>query len=112
MWSKFRTCSHGCQERVRNPMKKIFGYPNKGGLAKNPYNESETLTVSCRVILAWSERVSLYIRQIMILPRKKNRMQPSRAPCSLSDSQAAVILQAPPHILVGTICNKMYLTFY
>jgi len=44
--------------------------PNKGKPAKNLYTTSARLTVSCRVILAWYERVNWYRRRIMELPRE------------------------------------------
>jgi hypothetical protein len=47
----------------------VSGTPSKGGPAKNIYSKSEILTLSCRGTWAWSERVNLYNRQIMILPR-------------------------------------------
>ena len=43
--------------------------PSKGGPAKNLYTKSEGATLSCRVNWAWSERVNLYNRKIMILPK-------------------------------------------
>jgi hypothetical protein len=56
------------------PWWKILSRPplpsNKGEPARNLCSKSERLTFSCRAIWAWPERVSLYGRQIMILPRK------------------------------------------
>jgi hypothetical protein len=53
-----------------------FGHPSKGLPAKNLYTKSERLTLSCRVTWAWSERVSLYNRQIIILLRKTKTVLP------------------------------------
>ena len=59
------------RQRARARVEKIiFGPFSKGRLAKNLYTKSEGMTLSCRVKWAWSERVNLYSRQIMILPRK------------------------------------------
>jgi len=41
----------------------------KDAPAKNIYNKLEKLTLSCRGTWAWSERIDLYIRRKMILPR-------------------------------------------
>jgi hypothetical protein len=57
------------QERLQAPVEKLPPPPSKGGLAKNLYTKAERMTVSCRVTSAWSERVNLYNRQKMILPR-------------------------------------------
>jgi hypothetical protein len=52
------------------PDKNCFSGPtSKGGPAKNLYTKSERLIIGFRVTWAWSERVNLYNRQIMILPR-------------------------------------------
>jgi hypothetical protein len=76
------------------PLWKFFGLPRKGGLAKNLYTKSERLTLSCRVTWAWYERVTLYNRPIIILPRKKERknsMQWTWVPGPLLDCQAPII---------------------
>jgi len=53
------------------PGNKIFqAPPSKGRLGKNLYTKSETLTLGCKVTLAWSRRVNLYDGPIMILLRK------------------------------------------
>ena len=49
---------------------KILGFHNKGVPGKNIYTKSTNVIVSCRETCARSERVNLYERQIMILPRK------------------------------------------
>jgi hypothetical protein len=69
--------------------------------AKNPYTNSERLTLSCRVAWAWSERANLYNRQIITLPRKTRTYQNRRAPGPLQDSRAVVICTGLPP-LVGT----------
>ena len=62
----------GRRERLRSPIKNFapLPHPNKGGPAKNTYTKSERLTLGWRVTLAFSFRVNLYNRQIMILQRK------------------------------------------
>jgi len=57
------------QERFYGPVKKkkIGTPPDRGGIAKNLYTEQETLTLSCRMTWAWSERIYFYSQQIMIL---------------------------------------------
>jgi hypothetical protein len=62
---------HGRRERVRAPVKMQFlGLQQGADRQKNLYTKSERLIVSCTVTWARSERVNLYSRQIMILPRK------------------------------------------
>jgi hypothetical protein len=65
----------GRQERVR-ALVKIPPPPSKGGPAKNLYTKSEGVTLSCRVNWAWSERVNLYNRKIMILPKNTKTLSP------------------------------------
>ena len=60
----------GCREKVRAPVKKIFGSPGQGGPAKNLYTQSARLNLSCRINCLSSERFNLYSRQMIILPRK------------------------------------------
>jgi hypothetical protein len=52
-----------------DPGENFFGRPSRGELAKNLNTKLKRLIFSCRVTLAWSERVNLYNRQIMTLPR-------------------------------------------
>lgn len=62
----------GRRKRVRVALKKYFRAPSKGGQAKRlkdlTLNRKDCL--SFREIWASSERVNLYKRQIMILPKK------------------------------------------
>jgi hypothetical protein len=62
--------TQGLRERVRAPVKNVFGHPSNCGPAERLYTKSETLTLSCRVTWAETERVHLYSRQLLILPRK------------------------------------------
>ena len=69
----YRARAQERRQRVRAPEKFVFfffGPPSKGGPAKNIYTKSERTTLSCRVTRVWTERASLYNRQIMSLPRK------------------------------------------
>jgi hypothetical protein len=66
----FKT-DHGAQgrrERVRTPgEKKTSAMVDR---LKSIYTKLERPTLSCRVTWTWSERVNLYKRQAMLLPRK------------------------------------------
>jgi hypothetical protein len=63
-----RGVDQGSREWVGDPVTNIAFRPSsKGGPTKNLYTNSDRLTVSCRVTLAWAERVNWYNRQIMIL---------------------------------------------
>ena len=82
----------GRQERVRAPVKYCFCHPpSKGAHGKNIYTESERLTLSCKANWACSERVNLYSRQIMILPRTIKHMQQNRAPVTCTCFPAPLI---------------------
>ena len=48
----------------------FFRAPSKVTTAKNLYTKSERLTLSCRVTWAWPQRVNLYNRQLVVVPRK------------------------------------------
>ena len=60
----------GARRAALCPVDKNFRAPSRGGQAKNRYTKSERPSHSCTVTWARSERVNLYIRQIMVLPRK------------------------------------------
>jgi hypothetical protein len=64
-------CHDVCLEEVRRTRAKEIGLgpSSKSRQDKNLYTNSERLTLGCRLTHAWSERVKLYNRQ-MILPRK------------------------------------------
>ena len=59
--------AQGRRQWVRAPEKKIS---SNGRPTKNIYTKLERPTLSCRVTWTWCERVNLYKRQAMILPRK------------------------------------------
>jgi len=74
----------GRRERVWVPVKKnCWGLPSKDGEATSLNTKSERLNSTCTATLAWSERVNLCIRQVMILARKKktNVSQSGLRPC-------------------------------
>jgi len=64
----------------------MFGSHSKGGPAKILYTKSKIRTLSCRMPWAWSERVKLYSRQ-MILPRKTKTYATLLGPALPSGSQ-------------------------
>ena len=72
-----RQGNKGRQERVRNPVKKMFApllsFPSKGEPAKNHYTESGRLIVSCGVTWSWSEGVNLYRRLTDTDSTEKNK---------------------------------------
>jgi hypothetical protein len=70
--------------------------PSKAEPDKNLYGKSERLTVSCRVIWAWSERVNWYSRQIMILLRETTKYAPWSGPWPPTGSRASVICTGYP----------------
>jgi len=49
--------------------KKFASSPTKGRPPKNIYTKSERLNLSCRVTWAWSVRINLYNRQVIVLSR-------------------------------------------
>ena len=84
--------SAGTPRTVSGSYEIFFWAPTKGGQAKNLYTTSERLIFSCRVNWAWYERVTFYIRQIVILPRKTNHIKHNRSPVPLPDGRAAVAI--------------------
>ena len=78
----------GRRERVRVALKKCFRAPSKGGQAKRlkdlTLNRKDCL--SFREIWTSSERVNLYKRQIMILPKKTQTYATQSCPGTLSES--------------------------
>jgi hypothetical protein len=64
---------------------------SKGRWAKNLYTKSERLTVSCRVILAWAERVNVYNGQIIILLMKTKIYSTWSGPSNLYQLSALLL---------------------
>ena len=65
-----RKCSRTAERGFWPRCKNFFGSLSKDGLAKCLYIHQESLTVSCRVSWAWTERVQLCSRQIILLSRR------------------------------------------
>jgi len=57
----------------RAPAKNSFRPPSKGGLVRICILNRKKLPLSCRVTWAWSERVNLYIRQIINNTSEKDK---------------------------------------
>jgi len=69
---------------------KFYGLPTaRADRLKNLYTKSERLTVSCRVNWVWRERVNLYHRPTVILPRNMKTY------ATLSDHGSLYRLQPP-----------------
>ena len=67
----FRFYVRGRREMIRAPLRELSEPPSKGWPSIYLYTSSEIPTLSYRVIWACSERLNLYSRQLIVLPRKK-----------------------------------------
>jgi len=60
------SCRQGCQKWLWVLVEELFFWiPARDGRSTNLYTKSETLTLTCSVNWACSEKVNLYSRQIM-----------------------------------------------
>jgi len=91
--------------------KKISGSPRRADRLKNLYTKSERFILCSRVPWAWSERVNLYGRQIMILPRKTKTCNIVRRPGPFLGRRTSVICTGFP---VGTVrpCVCIHIHIY
>ena len=85
---------------------KIFqAPPSKGRLGKNLYTWSETLTLNCKVTLAWARRVNLYDGPIMIVLRKTKTYTTRLGPGHSSGPADTGNLYQFPHPLISIAYN-------
>lgn len=97
----------GRSQRIRFPINKISGPTARADWLKIFILIRRSLTLSCTVSVAWSERVNGYNLQIMILPRKtKKHMQHSRAPGPVPDRRGLVICTGLPPLLSSPLVLK------
>ena len=73
-----RKSSRAAERGFSSRWKNFFGFLSKGGLAKCLYTHQESLTLSCRVSWACTERVNLCSRQIILLSKEGKKVKWSR----------------------------------
>jgi len=85
--------------------------PARADWVKIFFTKSETLTLSCKVTLAWARRVHLYDGPIMILVRKTKRYTTWLGPGHSSGPPATGNLYQLPHPVISTAYNISHIQY-